>query len=83
MSYRDRSRQRNWGILVACVLAIPLALIWTVIAVVGGSLVCADAAAQCNGVVWPLIEGLAVIAIGAAGLAAGINLVLNAVQRGR
>jgi hypothetical protein len=66
MSYR-RSNGRNWGVMIATLLAVPLILGWIAVSIVGGALVCADEAARCAGVVWPLVEGIAIIA-GAASL---------------
>ena len=68
---------------VACFIAGPLALAWVAISVVGGSLVCADEAAHCAGVLWPLVSGLAVIAATAVASGWMINLVINGIFRSR
>jgi hypothetical protein len=80
MSYRP---QMNWGVLVACLIAVPLALAWTVIVFFGGTLACVDAAAHCDGIQWPLVEGISVIAAAAAALALGINRVIAVLMRRR
>ena len=80
MSYR-RQGDRNWGVLVVCLIAVPLAFVWAAITFVGGSLVCADAAAHCDGIVWPLVQGMAIIAATAAAVAWIINLLIRAFAR--
>src|SRR5438270_12732605 len=80
MSYR-RQGDRDWGVLVVCPIAVPLAFVWVAIAFVGGSLVCGDAAAHCDGIVWPLVQGMAVIAAVAAALAWIINFLIRAFAR--
>lgn len=50
MSYRLPSR-RNWGVLVACVVGVPLGLAWGVVGIVGGALICADQSSDCRGIV--------------------------------
>ena len=67
MTYRPRT-ERNWGVLIACAVAVPLALVWFVAIFVGGSLLCADPAARCGtgSGLGSLLIGFAVIATGAA-----------------
>ena len=74
---------RNWGVAVACLIAVPLALAWAAIALVGGGLVCADEAAHCSGVLWPLLAGLALIAAGTTVLGWIINRGINLIARRR
>ena len=76
MSYRWQNG-RNWGALIACLIAVPLSFLLLVIVFAGGSLVCADAASHCDGILRPLVEGLAIIAGGAVALAWGINRIIR------
>jgi hypothetical protein len=82
MSYRQKSG-RNWGVATACFIAVPLALAWTAISILGGSLVCADEAAHCAGVVWPLVLGIAAIAAAATALGCVINLIIGRIAQDR
>jgi hypothetical protein len=82
MSYRQQS-PRNWGVAVACLVAVPLGFAWTVISIIGGSLVCADAAAHCDGVVWPLVQGVVLIAVAATALGWVVNLAVRAMTGNR
>lgn len=79
MSYRKQSKT-NWGVAIACSIALPLALVWSAITVLGGSLVRADPAANCSGVVWPFVQGIFAIAATAAALGYVINLLLRAIH---
>ena len=82
MTYRQQS-ERNWGVLVSCLIAVPIAFAWAAMVFVGGSLVCADAAAHCDGMLWPLVKGIALIAAGATVMARAINLAIRAFARAR
>jgi hypothetical protein len=82
MSYLDKSN-RNWGMLIATMLAVPLGMAWTAVSLIGGSLVCADQAAHCSGVVWPLVCGIAIIAAGAMILAGLINWIVSVISHDR
>jgi hypothetical protein len=82
MTYR-RDNGVNWGVAVATLIAVPMALGWIAVGIVGGSLVCADEAAHCAGVFWPTVAGIAVIAVGCAALGWTINAVIGAIARNR
>jgi len=56
---------------------------WAIICFIGGGLVCADAAAHCAGVFWPLVTGIAVIAVGSTALGCVINAIIGAIVRNR
>jgi hypothetical protein len=80
MSYRQ-ARKRNWGVAIACLVAVPLLLCWAVVDVVGGSLVCADAAARCDAGIGTDMIVIAVIAALGVTLAAVINATIRAVAK--
>jgi hypothetical protein len=78
MTYRPRT-ERNWGVLIACALAVPLTPGWFVAIFVGGSLVCADPAARCGtgSGLGSLLIGFGAVATGAALLGWMINRLLR------
>lgn len=82
MTGRER-RRVDWGVAIACLFAVPSMLAWTAITVVGGSLVCADEAAHCGGVLWPLVQGTALIVAIAAVVGMAINRLVAMVSRDR
>jgi hypothetical protein len=82
MTYRQQ-RERNCGVLVSCLIAVPIAFAWAAIVFVGGSLVCADAAAHCDWILWPLAKGIALIAAGATAMAWAINLAIRGFARAK
>lgn len=82
MSYL-RASGRNWGVLVACLIGVPSGMAWSAICIVGGGLVCADGASHCAGVLWPLIQGTALIGAVTTAIAFAINLLIRSFDRGR
>ena len=81
MSYRRHDRP-DWGVAITSLVAVPLALSWAVICLVGGTMSCENEAAHCAGVFWPLLTGIVVIVGGAAVLGWGINLIVARIARG-
>jgi hypothetical protein len=75
VSYLDQN-SRNWGVLIATALAVPVALAWSVVMIVGGSLVCASTDGPCSPSVVHLIVGLLLIAAIASGLGWLINRIV-------
>ena len=80
MSYRGRT-ERNWGSLIASVIAVPLVLGWFVIVFVGGSMVCADPDAHCEPTVGQFLVGAIVIVAAALALGWTINRVVGLASR--
>lgn len=80
MSY-SRRPGRNWGVLIACTIAMPLMFLWFVAVFVGGALVCAGPGVRCASSLLALLEGFAVVAVGATALGWSINRVIGALER--
>lgn len=82
MAYRDR-RPPNWGVLVATILAVPASLVWGVVAVIGGSLVCADENVCTGSTAVTLLGGLLAVTGIAAVIAWSINRVIALIRPNR
>ncbi len=82
MSYLKKN-DRNWGVLIATLLAVPLGFAWAAVSLIGGTLVCSDEAAHCSGGAVPLMCGIAIIAAVATVVGWLINLAIRAISRDR
>ncbi len=82
MAYRNEP-STNWGVTIALVLAIPAGLAWCGFVYIGNALVCSGADVTCSSPWFALLEGLAVIAVTATGLAVMLNRLLRLAGRSR
>jgi hypothetical protein len=80
MAYLDRS-SRNWGAMIGAAFAVPAALLWSVIVLVGGNLECASTDAACGPGLIEALAGFAVIASVACSVGWSLNRLIGLARR--